>query len=51
MMGSKKRIRPLSECNKGIAYALRDTFMLLKAVATVVDGAGMVPYIDAMRHV
>ncbi|KAL0458391.1 UNVERIFIED_CONTAM: hypothetical protein Slati_0466300 [Sesamum latifolium] len=40
MVGSKKRIRSLLVCDRGISYALGDTFMLLKAVATVVDRAG-----------
>ncbi|KAK4421675.1 hypothetical protein Salat_2118100 [Sesamum alatum] len=37
---SKKRIRPLSVCDRGISYALGDTFMLCKAVATVVGRTG-----------
>ncbi|KAL0389072.1 UNVERIFIED_CONTAM: Zinc finger BED domain-containing protein DAYSLEEPER [Sesamum calycinum] len=38
-VGSKKRIRPLSVCDRGISYALGDTFMLLKIVAEAVDRA------------
>ncbi|KAL0433731.1 UNVERIFIED_CONTAM: hypothetical protein Slati_2707400 [Sesamum latifolium] len=40
MVGSKKGIGPLSVYGKGISYALGDTFMLLKAVAIVLDRAG-----------
>ncbi|KAL0420925.1 UNVERIFIED_CONTAM: Heparanase-like protein 2 [Sesamum latifolium] len=38
-VGSKKTIHLLSVCDRGISYALGDTFMLLKAVATMVAQA------------
>ncbi|KAK4416946.1 hypothetical protein Salat_2520100 [Sesamum alatum] len=40
MVDSKKRIRPLSVCDRGISYTLGHTFMLFKAVATVVGRTG-----------
>ena len=37
MVSSKKRIRTLSKCDRGISYALGDASTLYKVVAKVVD--------------
>ena len=39
-VSSKKRIRPLSKCDRGISYALEDTFKLYEYDAIVVDQIG-----------